>query len=121
MGGWGGLTLGLLKPIACGEKSFGVFGMDATTITPCAYSSHQEKSFIWQPDEMGLTNQNSKYLVVSLWAAKHAGANGGGQDTLADDIGSGNNFEILFSSSTYKTANTDTWAAPAQPAAATDM
>jgi len=40
MGGWGGLTLGLITPTTCGEKSFGVYGTDATVTDPCTYTSH---------------------------------------------------------------------------------
>lgn len=106
MGGWGGLTMGLLEPIKCGEKSFGIYGIDADIGSDCAYTSRQENSFVYNQADMTTSNFNPKYMIVSIWANKWDA------DTLENVLGSGNEFTILFSSSAWKTGNTDSWAAP---------
>ena len=103
-GGWGGLTMGLLKPYALAEKSFGMFYYGKGT-------DYGKKGYVVAPGDMLDTNLNPKYMIVSLFS------NTWGTSSDIAGLGAGR-FEILFASSEWNTAALAAWTPPATPTAA---
>ena len=88
-GGWGSLTMGLLKPTGLAAKSYGILGQQAST---SAYQA-QAQGYLAELGQMTSALQTPHFLVVSLWANDWTGANQGAKK-----------FEIEFQASPWSTS-----------------
>ena len=68
-GGWGTLTMGLLKPLAQAEKAFGLIGVDYSQPELGISKAYiaREQGHVINDAEMTDAGAKSKYMIVSVW------------------------------------------------------
>jgi hypothetical protein len=96
--------MGLLTPESLALKSFGMFYYGAGV-------DQANKGYVVAPGDMLDTNLNPKFMIVSLFSNTWASGD-------FSQMGAGDKFTVLFSSSAWNTKALDSWTPPTAPTAA---